>query len=285
VGSPQQDNQKLNIMTYTEKIKESAAFIKSKLPKTPDAAIVLGSGLGDLAEHIQNPIVMPYSTIPNFMLSTAVGHKGNLIYGELGGKNVLAMQGRFHFYEGYSMEQVTLPMRVFNALGISTVFVSNAAGGINPSYKVGNLMIIKDQINLMPNPLIGKNLDEFGPRFPDMTRPYDLELIKKCKEIAAKLDISLQEGVYVGGTGPTYETPAEYGYFRIIGGDAVGMSTVPEVIVARHGNMRVFGMSVITNEGFNFAHDFVNDENDVVEAAGKAAIKMTTLFTEMIKSL
>ena len=272
-------------MTYTEKIKESAAFIQSKIPKTPDAVIVLGSGLGDLAEHIQNQIVMPYSTIPNFMLSTAVGHKGNLIYGELGGKNVLAMQGRFHFYEGYSMEQVTLPMRVFNALGISTVFVSNAAGGINPSYKVGNLMIIKDQINLMPNPLIGKNLDEFGPRFPDMTRPYDLELIKKCKEIAAKLDISLQEGVYVGGTGPTYETPAEYGYFRIIGGDAVGMSTVPEVIVARHGNMRVFGMSVITNEGFNFAHDFVNDENDVVEAAGKAAIKMTTLFTEMIKSL
>ena len=272
-------------MTYLEKIKESAAFIQSKISKTPDAVIVLGSGLGNLAEQIQNQIVMPYSTIPNFMQSTAVGHKGNLIYGELGGKNVLAMQGRFHFYEGYSMEQVTLPMRVFNALGISTVFVSNAAGGINPSYKVGNLMIIKDQINLMPNPLIGKNLDEFGPRFPDMTRPYDLDLIRKCREIAKKHNIHVQEGVYVGGTGPTYETPAEYGYYKIIGGDAAGMSTVPEVIVARHGNMRVFGMSVITNEGFNFTHDFVNDENDVVEAAGKAAEKMTMLFTEMIRGL
>jgi purine-nucleoside phosphorylase len=228
---------------------------------------------------------MPYSTIPNFMQSTAVGHKGNLIYGELGGKTVLAMQGRFHYYEGYSMDMVTLPMRVFNALGISTVFISNAAGGINPDYRVGNLMIIKDQINLMPNPLVGKNLDKFGPRFPDMTRPYDLELIKKCKEIAEKLNIPLREGVYVGGTGPSYETPAEYKYFRIIGGDAVGMSTVPEVIVARHGNMRVFGMSCITNEGFAFADDFVNDGDDVVLQAGIASEKMTLLFTEMIRNL
>ncbi|MDR0437948.1 MAG: purine-nucleoside phosphorylase [Bacteroidales bacterium] len=272
-------------MTYLEKIKESATFIKSKLPKIPDVAIVLGSGLGDLAEHIQNPIVLPYSTIPNFMQSTAVGHKGNLIYGELGGKAVLAMQGRFHYYEGYSMDQVTLPIRVMNALGILTLFVSNAAGGINPEFRVGDLMIIKDQINLMPNPLVGKNLEEFGPRFPDMTRPYDLDLIKTCKKIAEQQGVSLQEGVYVGGTGPSYETPAEYKYFRVIGGDAVGMSTVPEVIVARHGNMRVFGMSVITNEGFNFTHDFINDENDVVEAAGKAAKKMTVLFTEMIRSL
>jgi purine-nucleoside phosphorylase len=272
-------------MTYVEKIKESAAFIQSKIPKTPDVAIVLGSGLGNLAEHIQNPIVMPYATIPNFMQSTAVGHKGNLFYGELGGKAVLAMQGRFHYYEGYLMEQVTLPIRVMNALGISTLFVSNAAGGINPSFKVGNLMIIKDQINLMPNPLVGKNLEEFGPRFPDMTRPYDLELIKTCKKIADRHGIALQEGVYVGGTGPSYETPAEYKYFRTIGGDAVGMSTVPEVIVARHGNMRVFGMSVITNEGFAFAEDFVNDENDVVLQAGIAAEKMTVLFTEMIRNL
>ncbi|MDR1951093.1 MAG: purine-nucleoside phosphorylase [Bacteroidales bacterium] len=272
-------------MSYLEKITEATNFIKSKISKTPDVAIVLGSGLGDLVEHIQNPIVMPYATIPNFMQSTAVGHKGNLIYGELGGKAVLVMQGRFHYYEGYSMEQVTLPMRVMTALGISTVFVSNAAGGINPNFKVGNLMIIKDQINLMPNPLIGKNLEEFGARFPDMTRPFDLDLIKTCKEIAEQNNIPLQEGVYVGGTGPSYETPAEYKYFRIIGGDAVGMSTVPEVIVARHGNMRVFGMSIITNEGFAFAEDFVNDENNVVEAAGKASQKMTFLFTEMIKSL
>jgi purine-nucleoside phosphorylase len=272
-------------MTYTEKIKQSADYIKSRIPQTPDVAIVLGSGLGDLAEHIQNPIVMPYATIPNFMQSTAVGHKGNLIYGELGEKAVLAMQGRFHYYEGYSMEQVTLPMRVMNALGISTVFVSNAAGGVNLNFRVGDLMIIKDQINLMPNPLVGKNLEEFGPRFPDMTRPYDLDLIKACKKIAEQQGITLKEGVYVGGTGPTYETPAEYKYFRIIGGDAVGMSTVPEVIVARHGNMRVFGMSIITNEGFAFTEDFVNDENDVVEAAGKASKKMTVLFTEMIRDL
>jgi purine-nucleoside phosphorylase len=272
-------------MNYIEKIQESAAFIQSSIPKTPDVAIVLGSGLGDLAHQIQNQIVMPYSTIPNFMQSTAVGHKGNLIYGELGGKNVLAMQGRFHYYEGYPMDMVTLPMRVFNALGISTVFVSNAAGGANPKFRVGNLMIIKDHINLMPNPLVGRNLDEFGPRFPDMTRPYDLDLIKTCKEIAAKLNIPLQEGVYVGGTGPTYETPAEYNYYRVIGGDAAGMSTVPEVIVARHGNMRVFGMSVITNEGFDFTEDFVNDGDDVVVQAGIAAEKMTTLFTEMIKQL
>jgi purine-nucleoside phosphorylase len=281
----QDDIIKSNIMTYLEKIKQAADYIQSKIPQTPDVAIVLGSGLGDLANQIQNQIVMPYSTIPNFMQSTAVGHKGNLIYGELGGKNVLAMQGRFHYYEGYPMEMVTLPMRVFNALGINSVFVSNAAGGVNPKFRVGNLMIIKDHINLMPNPLVGKNLDEFGPRFPDMTRPYDLELIKKCKEIATKLSISLQEGVYVGGTGPTYETPAEYKYYHAIGGDAAGMSTVPEVIVARHGNMRVFGMSVITNEGFDFSEDFVNDGDDVVVQAGIAAEKMTVLFTEMIRSL
>ncbi len=272
-------------MTYLETIKESVAYIQSKIPKIPDVAIVLGSGLGNLADHIQNQIVLPYMTIPNFVQSTAVGHKGNLIYGELGEKAVLAMQGRFHYYEGYSMEQVTLPMRVMKALGISTVFVSNAAGGINPNFRVGDLMVIKDHINLMPNPLVGKNLDEFGPRFPDMTRPYDLDLIKTCQKIAEQQNISLKEGVYVGGTGPSYETPAEYNYFRVIGGDAVGMSTVPEVIVARHGNMRVFGMSVISNEAFSFAEDFVNDENDVVKAAQKASEKMTVLFTEMIRSL
>lgn len=272
-------------MNYLETIRQSAQHIQSQIPKIPTAAIVLGSGLGDLANHIQQPIVMPYNTIPNFMESTAVGHKGNLIYGELGGKPVLAMQGRFHYYEGYSMQQVTLPMRVMNALGISTVFVSNAAGGINPNFKVGDLMLIKDHINLMPNPLIGKNLADFGPRFPDMTRPYDLDLIATCKQIAEKRGISLKEGVYVGGTGPSYETPAEYNYFRVIGGDAVGMSTVPEVIVARHGNMRVFGMSVISNEAFSFAEDFINDENDVVEAAQKASEKMTVLFAEMVQCL
>lgn len=272
-------------MTIIEKIKETATYIQSKIPQTPDVAIVLGSGLGDLAERIEQSIVLPYSTIPNFMQSTAVGHKGNLIYGRLGEKNVLAMQGRFHYYEGYSMEQVTLPMRVMQALGISTVFVSNAAGGINPNFKVGDLMIIKDHINLMPNPLVGRNLSEFGPRFPDMTRPYDLDLIRMCKKLAEQHGIPLKEGVYVGGTGPSYETPAEYNYFRVIGGDAVGMSTVPEVIVARHGNMRVFGMSVISNEAFSFAEDFVNDENDVVIAAQKASEKMTILFEKMIQEL
>ena len=252
----------------------------------PTVGIVLGSGLGRLAEKIENPVVIPYKEIPGFPVSTAVGHKGNFIIGTLGGKTVIAMQGRIHYYEGYGMELVTLPIRVMQFVGIKYLFVSNAAGGVNYNLKVGDLMIIKDHINLLPNPLIGPNLDALGPRFPDMTRPYDPALIKLAKEIAAEQGIAIHEGVYVGGTGPSYETPAEYKYFRLIGGDAVGMSTVPEVIAARHANVPVFGISVITNEAHDdYAEDYVNDGHDVVVAANAAAETMTALIREMIERL
>lgn len=269
------------------KINEAATYVKRKLNnKIPFAGIVLGSGLGKLADAITDPIVIPYKEIPHFSVSTAVGHKGNLIAGMLGGKFVLAMQGRFHYYEGYPMEQVTLPVRVMKVLGIKYLFVSNAAGGVNYDFKVGDLMIIRDHINLLPNPLIGKNLDDFGPRFPDMTRPYDPELIAGMEKIAREKGINLKKGVYLAGTGPTYETPAEYKYFRTIGADAVGMSTIPEVIVARHSGIPVFGMSVITNEAHDdYAQDYVNDGDDVVKAADAAADKMTGLFTQLISTL
>ena len=228
-------------------INEAAAYIQGKLGDfKPLAGIVLGSGLGKLADKIEDAITIPYKDIPNFSVSTATGHKGNFIAGYLGGKPVVAMQGRFHYYEGYPMTQVTLPIRVMKVLGIKYLFVSNAAGGVNFDFKVGDLMIIRDHLNLLPNPLIGKNLDEFGPRFPDMTRPYEPKLISMMEEIAAQEGIALKKGVYLASTGPTYETPAEYKYFRTIGADAVGMSTIPEVIVARHSSIPVFGMSVIT---------------------------------------
>ncbi|MBQ5593473.1 MAG: purine-nucleoside phosphorylase [Bacteroidales bacterium] len=269
------------------RINEAAEYIKSKIgEQTPYAGIVLGSGLGKLADKIENPIVVSYRDIPNFARSTAVGHKGNFIAGYLGGKFVVAMQGRFHYYEGYPMEQVTLPIRVMKVLGIKYLFVSNAAGGVNFSFKVGDLMIIRDHINLLPNPLIGKNLEDFGPRFPDMTRPYDLSVMALAKEIAQEENITLKEGVYLASTGPTYETPAEYKYFRTIGADAVGMSTIPEVIVARHSSIPVFGISVITNEAHDdYADDYVNDGDDVVKAADAAADRMTLLFTKLIERL
>ena len=269
------------------RINDAAAYIKNILGDfEPLAGIVLGSGLGKLADKIENPTVIAYKDIPNFSVSTAVGHKGNLIAGTLGGKPVLAMQGRFHYYEGYPMEQVTLPIRVMKVLGIKYLFVSNAAGGVNFDYKIGDLMIIRDHLNLLPNPLIGKNMEEFGPRFPDMTRPYEPKLIKMMEEIASQEGIALKKGVYLASTGPTYETPAEYKYFRTIGADAVGMSTIPEVIVARHSSIPVFGMSVITNEAHDdYAEDYVNDGDDVVKAADAAADKMTLLFTRLISQL
>jgi purine-nucleoside phosphorylase len=273
-------------MEYIEKIKAATDYIKTRLSgNKPLVGIVLGSGLGELAEQIENKIIIPYSTIPNFAQSTAIGHKGNLIAGVIGGKYVVAMQGRFHYYEGYGMDQVTMPIRVMKLLDVSYIFVSNAAGGVNPSFRVGDLMVIRDHINLMPNPLIGKNLDDFGPRFPDMTRPYDLNLIKKAESTALELGIQLKKGVYLAGTGPTYETPSEYQFFEKIGADAVGMSTVPEVIVARHSNIPVFGVSVITNEAHSFSEDFVNDGDDVINAANKAADKMARLFKLMISKL
>ena len=252
-----------------ERINGAAEYIGARLGgRRPAVGIVLGSGLGKLADKIENPIVIPYREIPGFPVSTAIGHKGNFIAGELGGKFIVAMQGRFHYYEGYPMELVTLPIRMMKVLGIQYLFVSNAAGGVNYGFKVGDLMI------------------DFGPRFPDMTRPYDPELIKKAEIIAAELHIDLKKGVYVGGTGPSYETPAEYKYFRLIGGDAVGMSTIPEVIVARHSSIPVFGMSVITNEAHDdYAEDYVNDGDDVVRAADAAAERMSLLFERLIQSL
>ena len=254
--------------------------------RKPELGIVLGSGLGRLADSIEDPIVIPYRTLPGFPVSTAVGHKGNFIVGKLGGKTVIAMQGRIHYYEGYGMDKVVLPIRVMIKLGIKTLIVSNAAGGTNLNYHVGDLMIIKDHVNLLPNPLIGPNIEELGPRFPDMTRPYDPGLIKLALSIAEEEGIPLQQGVYVGGTGPSYETPAEYKYFRFLGGDAVGMSTIPEVIVARHAGVPVFGISVITNEAHDdYAEDYVNDGEDVVVAANAAADKMTLLITKMIERI
>ena len=265
----------------------AAEYISARLEgKKPFAGIVLGSGLGKLADKIENKIVIPYKEIPGFPVSTAVGHKGNFIAGELGGKFVVAMQGRFHYYEGYPMELVTLPIRVMKVLGIQYLFVSNAAGGVNFDYKVGDLMVITDHINHLPNPLVGPNMEEFGPRFPDMTRPYDPKLRKMAFEIAAGLGYSLRSGVYFASTGPTYETPAEYKYYRLIGADAVGMSTIPEVIVARHSDIPVFGMSVITNEAHDdYAEDYVNDGDDVVRAADAAADRMTAIFTQLIERL
>lgn len=265
---------------------ETAQYLKETIGHNgypmPSIAIVLGSGLGKLGEKIENPLVIPYRDIPHFKTSTAIGHKGNLIVGTLGGKTVMAMQGRFHYYEGYTMEEVTYPMRVFACLGIKTVFLSNAAGTMNPDFRVGDLMVITDHINLMPNPLIGPNKEDFGPRFPDMSEPYSHRLRNIAFEEADKLGISLQEGVYVGVTGPTYETLAEYRAYRILGGDAVGMSTVPEVIVARHCGMEVFALSVITDQANDLGNGVVNDENDVVFQADRAADKMTKLFEKII---
>lgn len=263
---------------------EAANFLASRLPKIK-TAIILGSGLGELASMLTEATVIPYNQIPHFAHSTAVGHKGNLIAGQLGGVPVLLMQGRFHYYEGYPMEQVTFPIRVMKLLGIENLLVSNAAGGINTSFKVGDLMIIRDHINNMPNPLIGQNIEMFGPRFPDMTRAYDREFINTAKAITQELGIPVKEGVYVGLTGPSYETPAEYAFWGKVGGDAIGMSTVPEVIVARHAGIRVFGMSVITNEGYHFADDFVNDAQDVIDAANAASQKMGRIFTELVRKL
>ena len=268
-------------------IMAAASYIKEKINgRQPVAGIVLGSGLGKLADQIQNPVIIPYGELEGFPVSTAIGHKGNYIVGELSGQCVIAMQGRIHYYEGYGMDMVVLPIRVMKALGIKYLFVSNAAGGTNLAYHVGDLMIIKDHINMLPNPLIGPNIEEFGPRFPDMTRPYDPALIRMAEVIAAKKGIRLQKGVYVATSGPCYETPAEYRYFRFIGADAVGMSTTPEVIVARHSGIPVFGISVITD----VAHatdddDYVTDGEAIVKAANEAADKMTLLIKEMLLKL
>ena len=265
------------------KIKDSAAYISRFLEgEKYRIGIILGTGLGELGKSIEIKHTIPYAGIPHFPVSTVQGHKGNLLIGKFGGKNVIAMQGRFHFYEGYPMQEVTFPIRVLHELGVKYLFVSNAAGGVNTQFLVGDLMIITDHINLMPNPLIGPNIAELGPRFPDMHNCYDKALIAKATAIAGEENIKLQYGVYVGGTGPTFETQAEYRYFKSIGGDAAGMSTVPEVIVARHMSIPVFGVSVITNCGLS---DEVGDHEDVQRQGKKAGIKMEVLFKRMIKQL
>lgn len=270
-----------------KKIREAAEFIRDAIGgKTPEVGIVLGSGLGKLGDAIEAEAVIPYAKIPHFAKSTAIGHKGNFIFGKLAGKDVCAMQGRFHYYEGYPMEQVTLPIRVMAALGIKALFVSNAAGGLNQDFSVGDLMIICDHINLLPNPLIGKNFAEFGERFPDMTAAYDRGLIEKAEKIARKVRIPVRKGIYLGNTGPSYETPAEVRFYRMIGADAVGMSTVPEVLVARHCGIPVFGMSVITNvSNIDTASATLNDGDDVVRAADAAADRMCRLFQKLIETL
>jgi purine-nucleoside phosphorylase len=274
-------NNSMETMYY----REAAAHLAGRIKGNPQTAIILGSGLGQLADSLEEAVAIPYCEIPHFVRSTATGHKGNLLCGKMGGTPVLAMQGRFHYYEGYTMQEVTFPVRVMKLLGIKNLLVSNAAGGINNTFKVGDLMIIRDHINMMPNPLTGVNNESFGVRFPDMTRAYDREYIRLMEEIASRQGIPLKKGVYVALTGPSYETPSEYAFYGKAGADAVGMSTVPEVIVARHAGLRVFGMSVITNEGYHFADDFVNDADDVIRAANEAAHKMTVLFSELVKQI
>lgn len=264
---------------------EAADFLLKRLPFKAKVGIILGSGLGELGNKIEDPTIIPYSEIPNFAHSTAIGHKGNFICGKLGGVPVVAMQGRFHYYEGYPMERVTFPVRVMKLIGIETLFVSNAAGGINNTYHVGDLMIIRDHINNLPNPLIGPNMEEFGVRFPDMTRAYDRDLIARAERIAKEENIEVRKGVYVGLTGPSYETPAEYLFYQRVDGDAIGMSTVPEVLVARHAGIRVFGMSVITNEGWHFEGDYTNDAQEVIDAANAASERMGRIFQRLISEI
>ena len=265
-----------------EQIAQTAKYLAETITgEMPRTGIILGTGLGALVDHITDKQVIPYSSIPNFPVSTVEGHSGNLIIGTLGGKRVIGMQGRFHYYEGYDMKQVTFPVRVMKALGVETLFVSNAAGGMNKEFKVGDVMIITDHINLFPeNPLRGKNYNELGTRFPAMTEAYSKELVALADQIAAEKGLRLMHGVYVGVTGPTFETPAEYEYFRVIGGDAVGMSTVPEVIVANHASMRVFGLSVITDLGGKEITEVPTHEE-----VQKAALKAQPVVVEIMREL
>lgn len=263
-------------------IQKTASFVLDRVGFTPDIGIILGTGLGGLVDEIDIHASLEYSDIPGFPVSTVEGHRGRLIFGSLGGKKVVAMQGRFHYYEGYTPQEVVFPVRVMRFLGIRYLFVSNASGGVNPSFKTGDLMVITDHINLIPNPLVGPNISELGVRFPDMNDAYDPYLRELAERIASRQGIKLQHGCYVGGTGPTFETPKEYSYFKAIGGDAVGMSTTPEVIAARHMGIPVFGMSVITNVGLS--REKSTHEEVQVEGA-KAALRMTSLFVEMLAEL
>lgn len=272
-------------LSYSEQIDFAFDYIKKLYPKTPQVGIILGTGLGQLIQNIEIELEVSYDTIPFFPVSTVESHKGKLIFGKLSGKSVVAMQGRFHYYEGYSMKEVTFPVRVMKKLGIGHLFVSNAAGGLNPDYNIGELMIINDHIDLFPeNPLRGKNLDTFGVRFPDMSEPYDLSLVKKGLDIAVVNGLIVHQGVYAAVQGPNLETKAEYKYLRTIGGDAIGMSTIPEVIVARHMELPVFAISAITDlcspgkvRKISLA--------EVLAGAAKAEPGMSLIIRELVKSL
>jgi len=263
-------------------VQETVSYIKSKTNFAPEYGVILGSGLGSFTDDILIEFTLPYSEIPNFPVSTVEGHKGALVFGTIGTKKVVAMQGRFHFYEGYSMKEVTFPVRVMKFLGIEKIIVSNASGGVNPNYKVGSIVIIKDHVNMMPeHPLRGKNDERFGPRFVNMSEPYSKSMIVKAKELAQNLNIEVQDGIYLGLQGPTFETLSEYRMVKILGADCVGMSTVPEVIVARHMDMECFGISVITDMGDEDNIEEVNHE-EVLKAAVKAEPFVRKLIKELI---
>ncbi|MEN9487754.1 MAG: hypothetical protein RL494_19 [Bacteroidota bacterium] len=265
-----------------KQVQETVDFITNKTNFSPEYGIILGSGLGNFTDDINVEYILPYTEIPNFPVSTVEGHKGALVFGTIGGKKVVAMQGRFHFYEGYDMKQVTFPVRVMKHLGVEKLVVSNASGGVNPNYKVGSIIIIKDHINMMPeHPLRGKNDERFGPRFVNMSEPYSRKMMVKAKEIASDLGITVYDGVYLGLQGPTFETLAEYKMVKAIGADCVGMSTVPEVIVARHMEMECFGLSVITDMGDEESIDTITHA-EVLEAAKGAEPHVRNLIKELI---
>lgn len=265
-----------------EQVQETVGYINEINNFNPEYGVILGSGLGSFTEDITVEFILPYNRIPNFPVSTVQGHKGALVFGTIGDKKVVAMQGRFHFYEGYSMKEVTFPVRVMKYLGITKLIVSNASGGVNPNYKIGEIVIIKDHINCTPeHPLRGLNDDRFGPRFVNMSEPYSRKMIKKAKEIALDLNIEVKDGIYLGLQGPSFETLAEYKMVKILGADCVGMSTVPEVIVARHMNLETFGISVITDIGDEDNIDTISHD-EVLEAAQKAEPKVRSLIKELI---
>ncbi len=266
-----------------EKIKATANYIKERINASPEIGIILGTGLGGLVNEIEILDSIPYNEIPGFPVSTVQGHASRLIYGKLGDKPVLAMQGRFHYYEGYSMKEVTFPVRVMKFIGITHLFVSNASGGLNPEWRVGDIVLINDHINFFPeHPLHGPNNDLLGPRFPDMSKVYNQQLIDKAKEIAQEHKIQLKEGIYIGVQGPTFETPAEYRMFRIFGADIVGMSTVPEVIVAHHMGLKVFGISIVTDSGVPGEIVEISHE-EVQQVAMKAEPKMTLILRKLVE--
>lgn len=272
-------------MDLSNKIKAAAEYIKGKSKYNPTIGLILGSGLGAIADQIEDAEYFPYNEIPNFPVSTVEGHAGRLVIGKFQGKEVVAMQGRFHYYEGYSMQEVTCPVRVMRLLGVETLVVTNAAGAVNKDYTPGDLMIISDHLNLSgSNPLIGKNLNEFGTRFPDMSNAYDKDLRAQVKDIAKNLGIEVREGVYAMFSGPTYETPAEVRMARILGADAVGMSTVPEVIIANHSGMKVIGVSCMTNMAAGILEQPLNHE-EVMETSAKVRKTFIELMTNIIKGI